>query len=82
MMWHYERPSATRIILSGSDENNNALYIVLDRIEEEYPIKIESPIQGSPLTYKSWTRRYPATDASFDGKENFWDRLPQSRFEP
>jgi hypothetical protein len=82
MVWHYERPSETRIILSGKDENNNEIYAVLDRIDEQWPIKIESPVEGEPLHYTQWPRRYPSTDASFDGTENFWSRLPVSRSEP
>jgi hypothetical protein len=83
MAWHYERPSPTRIILSGKDENNNEIYAVLDRIDEQRPINIQSPVQGEPLNHKPWPRRYPVTDASFDGKQTLWDRpAPRGYREP
>jgi hypothetical protein len=75
LVWHFSRPSDSRIILTGLDENKNSLYIVLDRIDEKYPIQIESPVPGEPIRYdRIFKRRYPVTDKSFDGKETWWDR--------
>jgi hypothetical protein len=69
LVWHYSRPSDSRIILSGPDDKGNSLYVVLDRIEEKYPIQIGSPLPGQPLHYdRTFTRRYPVTDRSFDSK--------------
>jgi hypothetical protein len=82
LAWHYERPSEGRIILSGKDENGNTLYAVLDRVDETWPIKIESPIEGQPVRYAQWERRYPVTRANFDGTEDIWSALPVSRAEP
>lgn len=36
---HYERPSATRIILSGRNENQDPVYVVLDKIPKKYLLK-------------------------------------------
>lgn len=33
---HYERPSNTRIILSGINEKNDSLYVVLDKVNRRY----------------------------------------------
>lgn len=35
---HYERPSASRIILSGRNENRDSIYVVLDKVKREYPL--------------------------------------------
>ncbi len=69
LVWHYSRPSDSRIILSGFDDTGNSLYAVLDRVQENYPIQIGSPLPGQPLHYdRTFTRRYPVTNRSFDGK--------------
>lgn len=34
----YERPSATRFILSGTDQYNNSIYVVLDKQDKKYPL--------------------------------------------
>jgi len=69
LVWHYSRPTDSRIILSGLDDQGNSLYVVLDRIDEKYPIQIASPIPSQPLHYdRTYARRYPVTSASFDGK--------------
>jgi hypothetical protein len=69
LAWHYSRPSDSRIILSGLDENKNSIYVVLDRVKEQYPIQIESPVQGQAVRYdRTFARRYPVHDKSFDGK--------------
>jgi hypothetical protein len=68
LVWHYSRPSDSRIILSGLDDKGNSLYVVLDRVEEKYPIQIGSPVPGQPLHYdRTFSRRYPVTDKNFDG---------------
>lgn len=35
---HYSRPSENRIILSGKNEFNDAIYVVLDRPNKHYPL--------------------------------------------
>lgn len=37
----YERPSDSRIILKGLTEKKDSLYVVLDRIERDFPIQIK-----------------------------------------
>ncbi len=75
LAWHYERPTADRIVLSGKDDQNNSIYAVLDRIPEHLAINVGSPIQGQPLQYsRSFYNRYPVHDANFDGTQSFWDR--------
>ena len=34
----YSRPSATRIVLSGVNEFNDSIYVVLDKSSKEYPL--------------------------------------------
>jgi hypothetical protein len=83
MVWHYDQPSSTRIILSGKDEKSNEIYAVLDLIDELRSINIAYPVEGEPLDYRPWPRRYPTTDASFDGKQTLWDRpSPRGGGEP
>lgn len=36
---HYTRPSDTRIILSGLNEFNDSIYVVLDKSQRDYPVK-------------------------------------------
>lgn len=36
--WHYERPTAERIILYGLDEHKDSIYVVLDRVNKKYPL--------------------------------------------
>jgi hypothetical protein len=68
LAWHYSRPSDSRIILSGQDENKNSIYVVLDRVDQQLPILIDSPVPGQPLHYDSgFGRRYPVHDKSYDG---------------
>ncbi|MEJ6980087.1 hypothetical protein WG906_06480 [Pedobacter sp. P351] len=35
---HYSRTSATRIILSGRNEFNDSIYVVLDKLNKKYPL--------------------------------------------
>ena len=35
---HYERPSATRILLKGINENKDSIYVVLDKKDKKYPL--------------------------------------------
>jgi hypothetical protein len=75
LVWHYERPSVDRIVLSGTDDQKNNIYAVLDRIPEQLAINVGSPVQGQPLQYsRPFYNRYPVHDASFDGKQSRWDR--------
>jgi hypothetical protein len=68
LAWHYSRPSESRIILSGQDEMNNSIYVVLDRVTEQIPILIESPVPGQPLQYRPFFgKRYPVHERSYDG---------------
>jgi hypothetical protein len=42
---HYERPSDSRIILYGLNENKDSIYVILDRVDKQYllsPGKIEA----------------------------------------
>lgn len=69
LVWHYSRPSASRIILTGVTPDKQEFYAVLDRIDENQAIHIGSPVPGQPLVYsRQFGRRYPVTDRSFDGK--------------
>lgn len=36
LLLHYDRPSASRIILSGIDQHKDSIYVVLDRIDKKY----------------------------------------------
>jgi hypothetical protein len=75
LVWHYERPTSERIILSGKDDQQNSIYAVLDRISEHLAINVGSPVQGQPLQYsRPFYNRYPVRDAGFDGTQTFWDR--------
>ena len=68
LAWHYDRPSDSRIILSGQDENKNSIYVVLDRVSEQLSILIKSPVPGQPLQYSPFfEKRYPVHDRSYDG---------------
>jgi hypothetical protein len=68
LSWQFSRPSPGRIILSGVDEKKNTIYAVLDRVDEQQAIHIDSPVQGQPLHYdRVFYRRYPIHDSSFDG---------------
>lgn len=35
---HYQRPSATRFILTGTDQYQNNIYVVLDKQDKKYPL--------------------------------------------
>lgn len=35
---HYERPSDSRFILYGTNEFNDSIYVVLDRLDKKYPL--------------------------------------------
>jgi hypothetical protein len=35
---HYSRPTANRIILSGTNEFKDSIYVVLDKVQQPYPI--------------------------------------------
>ena len=67
-VWHYTRPSDSRIILTGTTFDNQQFYAVLDRVGENQAIHISSPVPGQPLQYsRQFGRRYPATPPGFDG---------------
>ena len=36
--WHYERPTADRIVLSGVDDRKDSIYVILDRVSKKYPL--------------------------------------------
>lgn len=36
LLLHYDRPSASRIVLSGIDQHKDSIYVVLDRIDKKY----------------------------------------------
>jgi len=40
LVWTFSRPSADRIILSGLNEKKDSIYVVLDRVKKDYPIRI------------------------------------------
>ncbi|MDW5266056.1 MULTISPECIES: hypothetical protein [Acidobacteriaceae] len=67
-VWHYSRPSDSRIILTGSTPDKQEFYAVLDRVQENQAIHVDSPIQGEPLVYsRQFGRRFPVRPKSFDG---------------
>jgi hypothetical protein len=35
---HYYRPDSTRVILAGTNENNDSIYVVLDKVSKDYPV--------------------------------------------
>lgn len=37
---HYSRPSSGRIVLEGRNELNDSIYVVLDKVEKQYPLVI------------------------------------------
>src|SRR5690606_23399886 len=39
--WKYERPTSSRIILSGLNDKKDSIYVVLDRIDRELPIQVK-----------------------------------------
>jgi len=41
IVWNFKRPTPTRIIISGLNENRDSIYVVLDKVQKEYPIKID-----------------------------------------
>lgn len=67
-VWHYSRPSDGRIILTGITPDKQDFYAVLDRIDENQAIHIDSPIPGSaPIYGRQFYRRFPLRPKSFDG---------------
>lgn len=38
LLLHYTRPDSSRIILSGTNEKRDSIYVVLDRINKKYPL--------------------------------------------
>nr|WP_068890949.1 hypothetical protein [Pedobacter panaciterrae] len=38
MKWDYKRPAQDRIVLSGTDNEKNNIYVVLDKLKKTYPI--------------------------------------------
>jgi hypothetical protein len=38
LVLHYDRPTATRIILSGLNQYRDSIYVVLDKREKQYPL--------------------------------------------
>lgn len=38
LVLHYTRPDSSRIILSGTNEKKDSVYVVLDRINKKYPL--------------------------------------------
>jgi hypothetical protein len=47
---HYSRPSAGRIILSGTNEFQDSIYVVLDRVDKQYPLLVgrRKPMSAVP----------------------------------
>lgn len=41
LVWNFKRPSGSRIIISGLNEQKDSIYVVLDRIQKQYPIKYD-----------------------------------------
>ncbi|WP_183573067.1 hypothetical protein HDF18_06360 [Mucilaginibacter sp. X5P1] len=41
LVWNFSRPSADRIILSGLNDKKDSIYVVLDRVKKDYPIRID-----------------------------------------
>lgn len=41
LVWNFSRPSAGRIILSGLNEHKDSIYVVLDRVNRAYPVRID-----------------------------------------
>lgn len=39
LVWHFSRPTDSRIIISGLNEHKDSIYVVLDKIKKTYPIK-------------------------------------------
>jgi len=44
LVWSYSRPSSSRIIISGLNEQGKSIYAVLDRVEKQYPIKYDRSV--------------------------------------
>ena len=40
LIWAYTRPTPNRIIISGVNEHKDSLYVVLDKVNKNYPIRI------------------------------------------
>lgn len=38
LVLHYNQPSSTRIILSGTNEKKDSIYVVLDKVEKSFPL--------------------------------------------
>ncbi len=67
-VWHYSRPSDSRIILTGVTPDRQQFYAVLDRVDENQAIHIDSPLQDASLSYsRQFGRRFPVRPKSFDG---------------
>ena len=63
LVWHFERPSQDRIILSGIDEERNTFYAVLDRDKEPQIVHVRLPVQGQALQYtREFGRRLPVSN--------------------
>ena len=43
---HYERPSASRIVLTGQNEYKDSVYVVLDKVNKTYPL-YEGRVEGA-----------------------------------
>lgn len=41
LVWNFSRPSSSRIIISGLNDNKDSIYVVLDRVNKVYPIKYD-----------------------------------------
>lgn len=41
LVWNFSRPSPSRIIISGLDDHKDSIYVVLDRIHKDYPIRTD-----------------------------------------
>jgi hypothetical protein len=44
LIWSFTRPSDSRIIISGLNENKDSIYAVLDKVKKDYPIKLDRGI--------------------------------------
>ncbi len=75
-VWHYTRPTPSRIILTGHTFDGHEFYAQLDRVDENQAIHISSPTEGKPLEYgRQFSRRFPVTPVSFDGTIDTTNRM-------
>lgn len=44
LVWTFTRPSENRIIISGLNDHKDSIYVVLDRVKKDYPIKLNRSV--------------------------------------